>query len=149
MLNLSDKQKRLFYDILLAVLIFGLMVSLYARGTFQSLDWKLFDAFMNIHRSTPQHRENVVIVCIDEKSLAYFLAQKNDWPWPRDFYAYLTRYLTQCGVKAIVYDAIFSDPDFNHPGADDEFGDAISESGRTYLVAAANRDTIPDDPHFD
>lgn len=149
MLNISDKQKRLAYDVLLTALIFMLMLSLYARGTFQSLDWKLFDELINFHRSTPEHRENVVIVCIDEISLAYFQGRGNDWPWPRDFYAYLTKYLTSCGAKAIVYDAIFSDPDFDNKGLDEEFGNAIRESGRTYLVAAANKDTIPENPHYE
>jgi len=36
MLNISDKQKRLVYDIFLTALIFILMLSLYAKGTFQS-----------------------------------------------------------------------------------------------------------------
>ena len=136
-------------DGIVTVLIFVLMTVLFMNGTFQSLDWKLFDSFMKIHRSTPEKKNNVAIICIDQVSLEFFIGNSNSWPWPRDFYAILTEYLAGCGAKAILYDAIFSDPDIERTGSkgidnDTFFGEAISESGRTYLVADAQPGFIPE-----
>ncbi|MCE5250440.1 adenylate/guanylate cyclase domain-containing protein [bacterium] len=150
--GLSERKKNLVIDIIVTFIVFCVMTVMFAAGIFRSLDWKLFDAFMNVRRHTPVHSENVVIVSIDERSLQFFQKRGVSWQWPRDFYAHLVRYLTQCDARAIVFDMIFSDQDDDRTGFatgrenDENFGQAISESGRTYLVAEAHPDTIPENP---
>ncbi|MFC1607849.1 CHASE2 domain-containing protein [Candidatus Latescibacterota bacterium] len=146
MFGLSDKQKRFVIDVIVATAVLGLMIVLFAAGVFQSLDWKLFDTYMNVRRSTPVRSEDVVVVCIDEKSLSYFQGMQNDWPWPREFYGYLAQHLSDWGAKAVVFDIIFSDPDFKNASSDAAFSDAIAESGITYLMASANRDDLEENP---
>ena len=86
------------------------------------------------------HRDNVVFVCIDQKSIDFFdKYHLIRWPWPREFHGRLVWYLAECGAKAIVFDVIFSEQDIDRTDSqgedsDDMFAAAIDESGTTYLA---------------
>ena len=47
-----------------------------------------------------------VIIAIDDNSLEYFTKNNVSWPWPRDFYAIFTNYLTANGAENIIFDLI-------------------------------------------
>ncbi|MBN1291817.1 MAG: adenylate/guanylate cyclase domain-containing protein [Candidatus Latescibacteria bacterium] len=148
----SSKRKTFIFDLLIISTVFCLMLAFLTYDTVQMFNWKLFDTLMHIRRQTTVKSENVAIVCIDQRSLEYYLENGVSWPWPREFYSRLTNYLSGCGARAIIYDIIFSDPDFERSGeggkiADVDFGDAIRESDRTYLVVQAYPDSIPENPH--
>ena len=148
----SSKRKTFIFDVIIISTVFCLMMAFLTFDLAQVFNWKLFDALMNLRRHKAVKSENVVIVCIDQISLEYYLENGVSWPWPREFYSRLTNFLSDCGARAIVYDIIFSDPDFERSGeggkiADEDFGDAISASERTYLVVQAYTDSIPENPH--
>lgn len=104
------ERKYIFWDLLLISLILCLIIIISACGLLNYFNWKMFDTFFSINRSFPEHRDNVVIVCIDQKSIDFFDKQAGiSWPWPREFHGQLVRYLTECGAKAIVFDVIFSE----------------------------------------
>jgi len=86
------------------------------------------------------HPDNVVIIAIDQNSLNYFQENlKLLWPWPRDVYALMTDFLSDCGAKVIAYDVIFSAPDIDRLNvsaeyADSRFAEAMQRSGRVVLA---------------
>ena len=123
----SPARKIFFQDLLLSVLILLLLAVLSNTGTLDFFNWKLYDVLVTIYRSTPEHRDNVVFACIDQKSIDYFDRISNiSWPWPREFYAHLLRYLAGCGAKAVVFDIIFSEPGIDREETSgDEMDDAI------------------------
>ncbi len=149
----SGTPKKLFADLLLTSLIFCLMIILSYQNSWDFLNWKFFDTLMNIRRNTPEKRDNVVIVCIDQKSLEYVMKNNgHSWPWPREYHAQLVRYLSQSGAKAILFDVIFSEPDIDRTNAspgevcDADLGEAIEESGITYLSAALQKGIVNENP---
>jgi len=86
------------------------------------------------------HPEDVVIIAIDQNSLNHLQEhQKLLWPWPRDVYAMMTDFLTECGAKVIAFDVIFSSPDIDRLNvsadyADARFAEAMQRSGRVVLA---------------
>ena len=152
-----------FFNLIMTCAIVLLMVPFSHLHGLGFLNGKLYDTLFTIKRSVPEKRDNVVIVCVDQKSLDYYSeVQKMGWPWPRDFHAFLVRYLADCGAKAVIFDVIFSEPDIVRAGSGDtdvEFGESIGNSERTYLAASLQDSTIylnpyddtiflPDSPHY-
>ena len=149
----SGPRKKLFKDLLLTSLFFCLIIILSYQNFWGFLNWKFFDALMNIHRNVPEKRDNVVIVCIDQKSLDFiYNNRKQTWPWPREYHAQLVRYLSDCGAKAILFDVIFSEPDLDRTNAspgevcDTVLGNSIEESGVIYLSAALQKEIVYENP---
>ena len=71
-----------------------------------SLDLKVYDTLMK-SRSARTVSENIVIVAIDEKSLA----QYGQWPWPRYRVAQLLDTLRDRGALSVGIDILFAEPD--------------------------------------
>lgn len=152
----SGPRKKLFIDLLLTCFIFCLITILSYQKSFDFLNWKFFDVLINIHRNVPEQRDNVVIICIDQKSLDFiYKNMKLTWPWPREYHAQLVRYLAGYGARAILFDVIFSEPDIDRTNAspgevcDTDFGNAIEESGITYLSAALQKEIVYENPFDD
>lgn len=72
----------------------------------------------------------VVVVDVDEPSMANLAAQIGAWPYDRDVYALTNRYLLQAGASAVVFDILFSEG----RRGDDEF--AATLSGKNVLASA-------------
>ncbi|MFC1528583.1 CHASE2 domain-containing protein [Candidatus Latescibacterota bacterium] len=138
----ASRKKNLLQDIVLVGLIFCLFAILSYTDILSFFNFKLYDLLVEKNRGTPEHKENVVFVCIDQNSIDFFSNEGIGWPWPRDYYGSLVWYLSNCEAKAIVFDIIYSEEDMNGSSYDDDFADAIRESGRTYLVIAGREDHI-------
>lgn len=83
--------------------------------------------------SSPYHAKDALIVNIDEESLRKLQPYLGSWPYHRDVFALITRYLHDAGAKAIVYDVLFTDA----REGDDQFAAAIAESGNVVLASGA------------
>lgn len=99
-LNVSAKLTRLVALTLAAVLTLAIMaIAPTTMKTVEervgSLGWALAPA-SNLE-------ERVVIVAVDEKSLA----QIGPWPWPREVLAFLSSTLSEAGVSLQAYDIVF------------------------------------------
>ena len=103
----SVPRKKFLQDLLLVILILCLFTVLSLLGTFDYLNWKLFDVLVVHKKSIPEYRDNVVIVCIDQKSIDFYDKEGTSWPWPREFYGHLLRYLAACDARAVFFDIIF------------------------------------------
>jgi len=138
----------------------GLAVLLQIAGMLEIVELKLLDArFLSGYRA--ERKDNsVVIAAIDQSSLTYFQKQGQSWPWPREFYAALVRYLTKAGARVIAFDIEFSQPDFDRLNvdaieSDKAFAEALKENGRSLLAvylsesdSAASLDTSVHGKHF-
>lgn len=98
---------------LLCVWLFSLLYLSFGAAKpalLQALDNQLTSAMFRFRGSVPpQH--NIVIVDIDEKSLA----KLGQWPWSRDVVARLVTRLVEQGVKVIGIDMMFIEPDRTSP----------------------------------
>lgn len=158
--TVMEESRRMFLqELVLTALLFALSVILSVSGAFDLFNWKLYDTIVAWHRRIPEHRDNVVFVCIDQKSIDTFSNELAiGWPWPREFHGRVVDYLAMSGARAIVFDVIFSEQDIDRDeltgsSSDDNFARAIESSGITYLAVAGENSgfpgkTIPADYRF-
>jgi len=90
----------------------------------QPLENRLLDAFTRWHAARLAPDADVVLVAIDEKSLAAMQAEAGRFPWPREVYAELLRGLMPQQPRAVVFDIMFSEPDRFRPQSDQAFAEA-------------------------
>ena len=131
--QLTRKLKNNFY--LYLATLFTLLVLLDA-GVFhvgQNMRDKAFD-FMVKHRvMTPTPDADIVIVDINEASLAAFAKEYGRWPWPRQVLGELVENIQAQNPKAIVFDIVFSDADIYNPDSDAYFNDVIAGTNNTFF----------------
>jgi len=109
----------------------------------ENLELKGYDFMMATIRGPLPSPEDIVIVAIDETSLAEF-EDYFQWPWPRSVHGQLIRSLNEAGVQAIIFDVIFAGE--SDPEEDDEIAAAISESRVPVILAATEEQVV--DPRF-
>ena len=124
--QLTRKLKNNFY--LYLATLFTLLVLLDA-GVFhvgQNMRDKAFD-FMVKHRVlAPTPDADIVIVDINEASLAAFAKEYGRWPWPRQVLGEFVENIQAQSPKAVVFDIVFSDADIYNPDSDAYFNDVIA-----------------------
>ena len=124
----------LFLVIFLPLLLGGW----FNRVEYQGLDW-----LQQVFSSREKVRSDIVILYIDQKSIDFFQKSRGiGWPWPRDAYGLVVEYLNRAGAKAVIFDAIFSEPsvfvnDFNDDAA---FASAMTSSGRVLQTLVLHRE---------
>jgi adenylate cyclase len=97
------------------------------------LQTRLSDVMVANHalRSTPDR--DIVIVDIDERSLAEMSPRVGRWPWPRSMHAELIEAIERQQPRAIVFDILFSDPDMMRPQDDAYLFEVVRATSNTYF----------------
>ncbi|MEO8935747.1 MAG: CHASE2 domain-containing protein [Burkholderiaceae bacterium] len=99
-------------------------------------DWMLAHRFR-----VPQPDPDIVLLDIDERSLAAMAPDYGQWPWPRDVLATVLAELEHQGAKAVVFDILFADADLRNPVSERAFEEAVARSRVTYFpVLRLSRD---------
>ena len=92
-----------------------------------------FDMMVRYRLVVPKPDKDIVIVDIDEASLAAMAKEYGRWPWPRQVLGEFVEQLETQHPKAVVFDILFSDPDVYNPDSDSYFDAAIAETHNTYF----------------
>lgn len=120
----------LFLAVLLTVLIV-LDASVFNVGT--NMRQKAFD-FMVRHRVVqPAPDPEIVIVDINEASLAALSRDYGRWPWPRQVMGEFLEQLETQKPKAVVFDILFSDADVYNPDSDAYFNEVIAATDNSFF----------------
>jgi adenylate cyclase len=108
----------------------GLILTLlHSTYPMQSLELKTLDwRFRTLH-DRARADTGIVIVDVDELSLDLLRRSVGRFPWPRDVWAMVVRYLYAGGAKVIAFDFGFPDPDLPHPAADSAFAAEARAAG--------------------
>ena len=131
--NVTRKLKNNFYIYLatLFTLLVLLDASVFHVG--ENMRDKAFD-FMVKHRVLqPKADPDIVIVDINEASLAAFAKEYGRWPWPRQVLGEFVENVQAQKPKAIVFDIVFSDADIYNADSDAYFNDVIGGSDNTFF----------------
>jgi len=75
----------------------------------------------------------IVIVDINEASLAAMAKDYGRWPWPRQVMGEFLEQLEKQHPKAVVFDVLFSDPDVYNADSDAYFNDAVGRTDNTFF----------------
>lgn len=126
---LNRHHRRLQYAICVLLLFIGIAsVPEFAAHRLQRLSVQALDWMMRNRAFPPQPDPGIVVLDIDEKSLARLAPLAGRWPWPRTVLGEVLEELERQGAAAVVFDILFSDPDVLNPSADEAFANAIARS---------------------
>lgn len=116
------------FAVALAVELFGLHVLETAENRFT-------DMFMKRHSESYRADPDIVVVDIDDASLAGMQETAGLWSWPREIHADLLSGLAEFGPRAIVFDIAFSEQDLRRPKSDMRLSNAVRTTANVYLPA--------------
>ncbi len=131
--NLTRKLKNNFYIYLatLFTLLVLLDASLFHVG--ENMRNKSFDFMVKNRVFKPSADKDIVIVDINEASLAAFAKEYGRWPWPRQVLGEFVENIQTQNPKAIVFDIVFSDADIYNADSDAYFNEVIAASDHTFF----------------
>jgi len=92
-----------------------------------------FDAIMHYRLFTPKPDPEIVILDINEASLAVMGKEFGRWPWPRQIFGEFLELIEKQKPQAIVFDILFSDADAYNPDSDAYFDEVIASSSNTFF----------------
>ena len=137
----SLKKFFLYSAVALIISLIGALVNIYFSEHLDTFDNKIRDYMFQIRGVQPTSK-NIVIVDIDEKSLA----ELGQWPWPRNKVAQILENLTKANVGVIGMDIVFAEKDQSSPhnvfkslGRDTKF---VPDYDRLFEATVANTPTI-------
>lgn len=76
------------------------------------------DAILQGRFASPVASEAIVILDIDERSLALMAPDYGRWPWPREVHAEALESILVENPAAVVFNVMISDPDLSNPDGD-------------------------------
>jgi len=76
------------------------------------------DVILKSRFSSPKPSKDIVILDIDERSLAMLSAEYGRWPWPRSVLADGIQKVSDSGARAVMLNVMLSDPDKANADAD-------------------------------
>ena len=130
---LARKWKTSFY-LYLAGLFSVLMI---ADTTFLHLTANMkqgaFDMMVRYRLVVPKADKDIVIVDINEASLAAMAKEYGRWPWPRQVLGEFVEGIEAQHPKAVVFDILFSDADVYNPDSDAYFNEVIAGTDNTFF----------------
>ncbi len=91
------------------------------------------DAMVRHRIIVPRPDPDIVIVDINEASLAAMGKEYGRWPWPRQVLGEFLQQIEKQQPKAVVFDILFSDADVYNPGSDAYFDAAVAATANTYF----------------
>jgi adenylate cyclase len=103
---------------------------------FSTLDNRLSDLFVRQVAQKLSPDPDIVIVDIDEASLAAMQDTAGSWPWPRAVHGELLQGIARQQPRAIVFDIMFSEPDRYRPESDQFFNEVLHELHNVYFPMA-------------
>ena len=119
--------------LLAAVTAVFLLLELLVFKSLVPLENRLSDVMLRQHAQTTRPDAEIVIIDIDERSLALMSESVGRWPWPRSIHADLLAGLARQQPKAIVFDILFSDPDRIRAEDDAYFAEVIGATDDTFF----------------
>lgn len=91
------------------------------------------DLAVRLRLSSPAPDPSILIVDIDERSLALMAPEHGRWPWPRSVIAEMVAGLSDAGARSILVNLTFSDADRDHPEDDAVFQDVLAHTPNVVL----------------
>jgi adenylate cyclase len=92
-----------------------------------------FDAMVRYRINVPKPDPDIVIVDINEASLAAMAKDFGRWPWPRQVLGEFLDQVEKQHPKAVVFDILFSDADVYNPDSDAAFDASIAATRNTFF----------------
>lgn len=115
--------------------LIGLVATVHLVGWSDGTDFNRgsYDQMVRRRLFGPAPDPRIVIVDIDEASLAQMKDEFGRWPWPRETLAAAVEWLNHQGAQAVVFDILFADADTLNPASDAAFVQTLEASSNTWF----------------
>ena len=127
------RSKGRFYLYLAVFCSLIVIVDAVSLNLIRGMKFRTFDLIMKNRVVVQPADSSIVIVDIDEGSLAAMAEEYGRWPWPRQVFAEFLEMLEEQNPKAVVFDILYSDPDVFNPDSDEYFNEVIGATDNTYF----------------
>ncbi len=109
-----------------------------------------YDAFQKINCSLHKKQStNIVFIDINQKSLDFFKKTSMvSWPWPRQMYVPIIRFLKRHGAADIAFDIIFSSYSTYGRDDDEKFRHSLKQAGNVFLPIVSGTGNPTDSTDF-
>jgi adenylate cyclase len=108
-------------------------LELFALHAFGPLQNRVLDFMVRKQAATLVPDPDIVIVDIDDASLAKMEAVAGSWPWPRSVHGEMVEGMRRQKPRAIVFDITFSERDVYRPDSDRLFNAALEGNTNIYF----------------
>jgi CHASE2 domain-containing sensor protein len=122
---------RLYVGFALVLAILAVF-AIYA-GLTTGIQNKAYDLIIKSRLRTPAADPDIVIVDIDEPTLAAMAGEYGRWPWPRHIMGEAVDGIARQKPAAIVFDITFADPDVYNPESDRFLGEVAARHANVYF----------------
>ena len=130
---LAKLWQKKFYLYLAALLTLFAVLDTVQLHIVSGMRQQAFDAMVRYRIMVPKPDSDIVIVDINEASLAAMAKDYGRWPWPRQVLGEFLEQVEKQKPKAIIFDILFSDADIYNPDSDAYFDAAIATTNNTYF----------------
>ena len=116
-----------------ALLLIAALIELGRLHVLEGIESRVSDVLVRAHARGLEPDPDIVIVDIDEPSLARMQDAAGKFPWPRSVYGELVAGIEAQKPRAIVFDILFSEEDTRDPESDRAFNRALKGLGNVYF----------------
>ena len=137
----SPARKKALRGLAVGLAVFALTLLLGLLKVFPPLEWKSWDARLQLLADPSRADADIVLLAIDQSSLdVYEKEQGLGWPWPRQIYAGVLDFLKAGGAKAVFLDLMLTED--STYGVDDDrlLAEAMTRAGNVFLPFFLSRE---------
>ncbi len=129
--------KQALWGIVIAIVLAIVVSVLLLFGLFRDMELKSLDARFKNRGPLDISHSNLIVIAIDDQT---FKSCRDRYPYPREYYATLVENLQEVGVKTVMFDIQFTEPDYKNPRGDSILADAIRKNGNVILAGKVARE---------
>jgi adenylate cyclase len=130
---LARRLKNNFYLYLAGLFSVVVVLDVFVFHQVIDLRQKSYDFVIKNRLIKPKPDPDIVIVDINEASLAVLAKEYGRWPWPRQVLGEFVEALEQQKPKAVVFDVLFSDADVYNEDSDAYFNEVIAGTDNVFF----------------
>jgi adenylate cyclase len=103
-------------------------------GVLGGSDHRLSDALIRAASKSHPPDPDIVMLVADDRSVAILGEEVDRWPWPREVFGEVARYVAAQQPAAIVFDMVFADPDRARPQSDAALSRMLAGLPNVYIA---------------
>lgn len=107
-----------FYWLLAGIVSSAILISSLLGLSLFGAEQNTFDTLIKMRWSSPKPSQEIVILDIDEKSLAKLAPSLGRWPWKREVMAEVLSEIEGAGAKSVIFNILITDPDITDKQSD-------------------------------
>lgn len=132
--------KKVAGELIIAFVFSAIVSLLMVFGSFRRSELKSLDFRFQWRGPRDVSHSDLIIIAIDQQT---FTSCWERYPYPREYYATLIDNLNEVGIRRIVFDIQFTEPDMKNPRGDSILAEAIRRNGNVILSGKINRVQTP------